>query len=184
MKSFKYLTIFIAASFFFWNGCSDTFTLPDEPVTGELQKVTITNFTATETFNTILNPGIMKMMGQNIIVKGSVIQSSFESGNNLINGVVIVTGNGRLNLNTGEGPVHGVFTLTPVDEAGGVWKGNWTGYRRITGSMEWTTKAHLVAHGEGSAIDGMMFYADEEIVSNQPAGGSYTGKVSGYIKLR
>ena len=184
MKIFKYLTVLITISVFFWNGCSDRSTLPDEPATGEIQKVMTTDFTATETFNTILNPGIMKMVGENIIVKGSVIQSSFESGNDLINGVIIVTGNGRLNLNTGEGPVHGIFSLTPADVPGGVWKGNWTGYRRITSTMEWTTKAHLVAHGEGGAIEGIMFYADEEIVSHQPAGGTYIGEVSGYIKSR
>ena len=188
MNTIKSIAILILTFIFIFGGCSDRFQLPNEPETGayinSLEKINITNFTAIETFNRILNPGIMKIVDQNIIVKGSILESSFESSNDLIKGSIIVTGNGRLNLNTGEGPVHGIFTLTPNDVAGGIWKGDWKGYRKMTGNMEWTTNAHLVAHGEGGDMEGMMFYADEEIISNLPSGGPYTGETSGYIKSK
>jgi hypothetical protein len=188
MKTFNIFLVFIYITILFSFGCSEKSQLPNQPIVGEsansLAKAAITNFTATEIPIQLINSGTMKIVGPNMVAKGMIIESNFESGNYLINGTITVTGNGNLSINTGEGPVHGKFTLTPDAVSGGVWEGNWTGYRKISGNMEWTTNAHLVAHGVGGDIEGMMFYADEAIISNDPSGGLYTGEANGYIKSK
>ena len=188
MKTFKsmlvlFTTILLAA------GCSEKSQLLNEPLTSEntnsLSKVSITNFTATEIPIQMIAPGTMKMVGQNFIAKGMIMESSFESGNSLIQGNIMITLNGKLNVNNGEGPLYGKFTLTPDAFPGSIWKGNWTGYRKMTGDMEWTMNIQLIGHGEGEVVVGMMFFADEDVISNTLLGnGVYTGEVTGHIKYK
>ena len=182
MKKIYRISFLILAAALVITGCSDKSALPDQPVTS-LAKVIQTDFTATEIPVGLIDPGTMKIVGQNLIAKGMVMQSTFESDNQYIAGTVTLTLNGKLNLYTGEGPMHGTLALTPDAFPENTWEGNWTGYRSMTGEGEWTLDAHLAGHGGGDELGGMMFFADELVYSTDIYGnGDFTGDVTGYIQ--
>jgi hypothetical protein len=182
MKKLYHISFLILAAALIITGCSDKTVLPDQPVTS-VQKVTQTDFTATEIPVGLIDPGTMKIVGQNLIAKGMVMQSSFTSENQYIQGSVILTLNGKLNLYTGEGPMHGTLTLTPTAFPDDIWVGNWTGYRTMTGEGEWTLNVQMTGHGEGEELDQLMFFADEAIYSEEIyGGGNYTGDITGYLQ--
>jgi hypothetical protein len=182
MKKIYQISFLILAAALIVTGCSDKSVLPDQPVTS-LGKVIQTDFTASEIPVGLIDPGTMKIVGQNLIAKDLVMQSTFESESNYIEGSLILTLNGKLNLYTGEGPMHGTLTLIPDAFPENIWEGNWTGYRTMTGEGEWTLDVHIVGHGGGEELGGMMFFADELIYSTDIYGGvDYTGDVTGYIQ--
>jgi hypothetical protein len=182
MKKIYQISFLILAAALIITGCSDKSVLPDQPATS-LAKVVQTDFTATEIPVGLIDPGTMKIVGQNLIAKDMVMQSTFESENQYIAGSLILTLNGKLNLYTGEGPMHGTMKLTPDAFPEDTWEGNWAGYRTMTGEGEWTLDVHLVGHGSGDELERMMFFADELIYSTDLyGGGDYTGDVTGYIQ--
>lgn len=182
MKKIYQISFLIFAAAIIITGCSDRSVLPDQPATS-MAKVIQTDFTATETPVGLIDPGTMKIVGQNLIAKGMVMQSTFTSDNQYIAGSVILTLNGKLNLYTGEGPMHGTLALTPDAFPEDIWEGNWSGYRTMTGEGEWTLDVNLVGHGGGDEPGGMMFFADELVHSTEIYGGvNYTGDVTGYIQ--
>ena len=182
MKKINQISILIFAASLILTGCSDRSVFPGQPVTS-MEKIIRTDFTATETPVGLIDPGTMKIVGQKLVAKGMVMQSTFDSENQYIAGSVILTLNGRLNLYTGEGPMHGTLALTPDAFPEDIWEGNWTGYRTMTGEGEWTLNVQMAGHGEGEVLDQMMFFADESVYSNEIyGGGNYTGDITGYFQ--
>lgn len=182
MKNLMYFFVSIAAFIFLLTGCSEKFQLPEEPA-NKLEKVTITDFTATEYPVQIIDPGTTKIVGQNIIVKGQVIESIFACDNSFVNGTAYITLNGMLNIYTGEGPLHGKLNLTPDAMPGNTWECNWTGYRTKTGESEWTLNLQLEGQGKGGELDGMKIFFDEAVIANDIYGqNGYVGSVTGYLK--
>lgn len=169
MKKFNCLIAIIALIGLLLGGCSEKSQLPNEPVTNEngnsLEKVTRTPYTANIILVDLIDPGSVKIVGQNLIVKDRVVKTRYVASNPLVTGDLLITINFRFNLMTGEGPTHGKWTNVPDAYPDALWEGNFTGYRTKTGESEWTEKVSIVGKGEGGAIDGMKHFADGIIYS-------------------
>jgi hypothetical protein len=91
----------------------------------------------------------------------------------------------RMDAVTGEGPVHGNWTLVPqANTEGGVFEGNYTGYRsKMPGSDTlFVLPLQLVGHGRGGTIDGMQIRDDTNITAwGTPPVGWY-GSGEGFYK--
>jgi len=167
-------------------GCSEKSQSPVTPIDqGSLEKVTTTDYTATITIVGLVDPGSEKIVGQNLIVKDRVVVTRYESENSLVNGNLLITINFRFNLNTGEGPSHGKWSIVPDAYPDAVWEGSFTGHRTKTGESAWTENVSIVGRGEGGIIDGMKNFADGLIYSNdiyERTG--FFGEGSGVIKSK
>ena len=183
MKTIYVVILFVFLGLIFL-GCSEKSQLPNEPV-NSLEKVTTTNYTATLTIIGLVDPGSEKIVGQNLIVKDRVVLTRFEADNSLVKGNLLITINFRFNLNTGEGPTHGKWSMVPDDYPDGLWEGSFTGNRTKTGESEWTENVSIVGKGEGGVIDGMKNFADGLIYSDdiyERTG--FFGEGSGVIKSK
>jgi len=184
MKTSNCLIAIIAIIGLLLIGCSEKSQLPNEPVNA-LEKVTTTDYTATITIVGLVDPGSEKMVGQNLIVKDRVVLTRFEADNSLVKGDLLITINFRFNLNTGEGPTYGKWSMVPDDYPDGLWEGSFTGHRTKTGESEWTENVSIVGRGEGGIIDGMKNFADGLIYSDdiyERTG--FIGEGSGVIKSK
>jgi hypothetical protein len=182
-----YIGIILVCILFF-AGCSDQTVSPfdsndqNTAEKGSLGKVNITHFTGV--FNTVglIDPGIVKLAGGKWIMKGVVLAALSDSEEDLVVGDLIVVMNGTLDFNTGEGPTHGKFTLTPdIDVDGGIWEGTWQGQRVRTGEFEWKGYLKLNGHGKGGTIHGMKLFADQTVTTWTLIPGGASGEVEGYI---
>lgn len=189
MKTFNRLIAIIAVIGLLLVGCSEKSQLPNEPATNEhgdaLQKITNTLYTANIILVDLIDPGSVKIVGQNLIVKDRVVKTRYETSNPLVTGDLLITINFRFNLNTGEGPTHGKWSNAPDVYPDALWEGNFTGYRTKTGDAEWTENVSIVGNGEGGAIDGMKHFADGLIYSTHiyEETGFY-GTASGVVKSK
>ena len=184
MKTFKYVFVFLALVGLTLIGCSEKSQLPNEPVSS-LEKVTTTDYTATITIVGLVDPGSVKIVGQNMIVKDRVVLTRYESNSPLVTGDLLITINFRYNLNTGEGPSHGKWSNVPDAYPDAAWEGSFTGYRTKTGESEWTENVYIVGKGEGGVIDGMKNFADGLIYSThiyEETG--FVGEGSGVLKSK
>jgi hypothetical protein len=184
MKTFNCLIAIIAFIGLLLVGCSEKSQLPNEPV-NSLEKVITTDYTATITILGLVDPGSEKIVGQNLIVKDRVVLTRFEADNSLVKGNLLITINFRFNLNTGEGPTHGKWSMVPDDYPDAVWEGSFTGHRTKTGESAWTENVSIVGKGEGGVIDGMKNFADGLIYSDdiyERTG--FLGEGSGVIKSK
>jgi hypothetical protein len=184
MKTFQSAVALIAFMGLVFLGCSEKSQLPNEPV-NSLEKVTTTDYTATITIVGLVDPGSEKIVGQNLIVKDRVVVTRYESENSLVNGNLLITINFRFNLNTGEGPSHGKWSIVPDAYPDAVWEGSFTGHRTKTGESAWTENVSIVGKGEGGVIDGMKNFADGLIYSDdiyERTG--FFGEGSGVIKSK
>jgi len=184
MKTFQSAVALIAFMGLVFLGCSEKSQLPNEPV-NSLEKVTTNDYTATITIVGLVDPGSEKIVGQNLIVKDRVVVTRYESENSLVNGNLLITINFRFNLNTGEGPSHGKWSIVPDAYPDAVWEGSFTGHRTKTGESAWTENVSIVGKGEGGVIDGMKNFADGLIYSDdiyERTG--FFGEGSGVIKSK
>ncbi|OGU66658.1 MAG: hypothetical protein A2W30_07305 [Ignavibacteria bacterium RBG_16_36_9] len=187
MKKFNCLIATIAFIGLLLVGCSDKSQSPIAPTDeqGSLEKVTTINYTATITIVGLVDPGSVKIVGQNMIVKDRVVLTRYESSSPLVTGDLLITINFRYNLNTGEGPSHGKWSNVPDAFPDAVWEGSFTGYRTKTGESEWTENVYIVGKGEGGVIDGMKNFADGLIYSThiyEETG--FVGEGSGVLKSK
>jgi len=187
MKAFQSsvaLLAFIGLVFF---GCSDKSQSPVAPTDeqGSLEKVTTINYTATMTIAGIIDPGSVKIVGQNMIVKGMIVKTRYEASSPLVTADLLITINFKFNLNTGEGPSHGKWSSVPDAYPDAVWEGSFTGYRTKTGESEWTENVSIIGKGEGGIIDGMKNFTDAIIYSDDiyERTGFY-GEASGILKSK
>ncbi len=123
MKTFQSVVALIVFVGLVFLGCSEKSQLPNEPA-NSLEKVTITDYTATITIVGLVDPGFEKIVGQNLIVKDRVVLTRFEASSDSVKGNLLVTINFRFNLNTGEGPSHGKFSIVPDAYPDAVWEGS------------------------------------------------------------
>jgi hypothetical protein len=165
MKTLKCVIVLFAILGLTLIGCSEKSQLPNEPV-NSLEKVTITDYTATITLVGLVDPGTEKIVGQNLIVKDRVVLTRYETSSPLVTGDLLITINSKFNLNTGEGPTHGKWSKVPDAYPDALWEGSFTGYRTKTGESAWTENVSIVGKGEGGVIDGMKNFADGLIYSD------------------
>ena len=187
MKKFNCLIATIAFIGLLLVGCSDKSQSPIAPTDeqGSLEKVTTTDYTATITIVGLVDPGSVKIVGQNMIVKDRVVLTRYETSSPLVTGDLLITINSKFNLNTGEGPTHGKWSKVPDAHPDALWEGSFTGYRTKTGESAWTENVSIVGKGEGGVIDGMKNFADGLIYSDdiyERTG--FFGTASGVIKSK
>jgi len=115
MKTLKCVVALIAsAGLAFW-GCSDKSLSPVAPTEqGSLEKVIITNFTFSHNPIPpyIIDPGDVKLVGGNWILKNLGVIEYVTSSAPLLTGTMIHYLSGNMDAISGEGPVHGSWTLT------------------------------------------------------------------------
>ena len=165
MKTFQSAVALIAFMGLVFLGCSEKSQLPNEPI-NSLEKVTTTDYTADITIIGLIDPGSEKIVGQNLIVKDRVVLCRFETSSDSVTGNLLVTINFSYNLNTGEGPSHGKFSIVPDAYPDALWEGSFTGYRIKTGESEWTANLNVAGKGEGGVIDGMKTFGDALMYSD------------------
>lgn len=169
MKTTKFFIVLFAFVGLSLVSCSDE---PQSPITpidqGSLEKVIITNFTLSHYPIGMTGEGTIKLVGGNWILKDVGVIELINSADPLVAGTMTHYLSGKMNAVTGEGPVHGTFTITPdVNTVGGVWEGNYTGYRSRTPGSDtlFTLPLHLVGHGRGGTIEGMQSFTDDVITA-------------------
>jgi hypothetical protein len=165
MKTLKCVIVLFAIVGLTLIGCSEKSQLPNEPI-NSLEKVTTIGYTGTITLVGLIDPGSEKIVGQNMIVKDRVVLTRFEDSSPLITGDLLLTINSRFNINTGEGHMHGQWSIVPDVYPDAVWEGSFTGHRTKTGESEWTENISTVGKGDGGVIDGMKTFADGLIYSD------------------
>ena len=180
-----FLVLFVFVGLFLV-GCSDEQQSPVTPIDqGSLEKVTITNFTFSHMPIGLTGEGDVKLVGGNWILKDFGVIEQFTSSDPLAAGTAIHYLSATFNAITGEGPVHGSFTLTPdANAGGGVWEGTYTGYRsKMPGSDTlFVLPLQLVGPGKGGTIDGMQMRENSTITAwGTPPAGWY-GSGEGFYK--
>ncbi len=180
MKTLKCVLVLFAFMGLLLVGCSDEQQSPVTPIDqSSLQKVIITNFTFTHFPIGLTGEGTIKLVGGNWILKDVGVIELITSSDPLGGGTMIHYLSARMDAVTGEGPVHGSLTITPTGNAeGGVWEGNYTGYRsKMPGSDTlFVLPIHLVAHGRGGTIEGMQMQSNTTITAwGTPPVGWYGG---------
>ena len=184
MKKIAGVLVIVTALLFSFNGCSEKSQLPDEPV-NSLAKVTITNFTGILYPTGLIDPGTVKIVGQNYFRTNQAVQCTLQTDNNLITGTAILIKSNRYDVNTGEGVLHGTLSITPDEYPECVWEITWTGTRDKTGESEWTSYIDMVGMGEGDEIDGMKVHIDGVVTDDDIYGElGFYGTGNGYIKSK
>lgn len=186
MKTFQSLLVIFSFVFLSLPGCSDE---PQSPVTpidqGSMEKVIITNFTFSHYPIGLTGEGEVKLVGGNWILKDFGVIEQFTSSDPLVAGTATHYLSATFDAVTGEGPVHGSFTLTlDANTGGGVWVGTYTGYRgKMPGSDTlFVLPLQLVGHGKGGTIQGMQIRENSTITAwGTPPVGWY-GSGEGFYK--
>ena len=186
MKTLKCVFVLLAFMGLSLVGCSDEQQSPVTPIDqGSLEKVIITNFTFSHFPIGLTGEGEVKLVGGNWILKDFGVIEQFTSSDPLAAGTAIHYLSATFNAITGEGPVHGSWTLTPeANTEGGVWEGSYTGYRsKMPGSDTlYILPLQLVGHGKGGTIQGMQIRENSTITAwGTPPVGWY-GSGEGFIK--
>ena len=152
---------------------------------GSLEKVTITNFTFNHFPTGLTGEGTIKLVGNNWILKDVGVNEFINSSDPLGGGTMTHYLSATMNAVTGEGPIHGYFTIVPqANTGGGVWEGNYTGYRsKMPGSDTlFVLPLQLVGHGRGGTIEGMQMQSNTTITAwGTPLAGWY-GSGDGFYK--
>jgi len=160
MKTTKFLFVLLAFVGLLLVGCSDELHSPVTPIDqSSLEKVIITNFTFSHFPIGLTGEGTVKLVGENWILKDVGVIELITCSDPLVAGTMTHYLSGKMNAVTGEGPVHGNWTLVPqANTEGGVWEGNYTGYRsKMPGSDTlFVLPLKLVGHGRGGTIEGMQ----------------------------
>ena len=186
MKTLKCVLVLLTFVGLSLVGCSDE---PQSPVTpidqSSFEKIIITNFTFSHQPIGLTGEGTIKLVGGNWILKDVGVIEQFTSSDPLAAGTAIHYLSATMDAITGEGPVHGSFTMTPdANVSGGVWKGAYTGYRsKMPGSDTlFVLPLQLVGHGRGGTIEGMQMRENSTITAwgTPPVG--WFGSGEGFYK--
>ncbi len=189
MKALSIAFFLMASMAFVMLGCSDS----SAPVAGPtdqaglqsapapLEKVERTDFTAIDNKVTAveISPGDWKFVGNRLIISGMEVEVEELASDPRMAGLLHNICDCSWSLTTGEGPLHGKFTLRPA--IGGVWAGSWEGYRTMTGPEEFTHNLKIIGHGTGGTIDGMKFVMTGIYhASADPPYGEYEGYIQSH----
>ncbi len=166
--------------------CSDKQQLPVAPIDqGSLDKVTITNFTFDHFPTGLTGEGTIKLVGNNWILNDVGVNEIINSPDPMGSGTIVHYLSATMNAVTGEGPIHGYFTIVPqANTGGGVWEGNYTGYRsKMPGSDTlFVLPLQMIGHGRGGTIEGMQLQCNTTIIAwGTPPAGWY-GSGDGFYK--
>jgi hypothetical protein len=184
MKTIISICIFAIAVLFSLNGCSEKSELPNEPV-NSLDKVTITNFSAVLYATGLIDPGTVKIVGQNYFRTNQVVQCTTLTDNEMVTGTATLTKSNRYNVETGEGVLRGTLNITPDNYPDAVWEITWEGTRSKTGESEWSSYITMVGIGEGDEIDGMKIHIEGVVTDDDIYGElGFYGTGTGYIKSK
>ena len=180
MKTLKCVIVLLAFVGLSLVSCSDEQQSPVTPIDqSSLQKVIITNFTFSHYPIGLTVEGEVKLVGENWILKDVGVIELINSADPLVAGIMTHYLSGKMNAVTGEGPVHGYWTSVPqANTEGGVWEGNYEGYRsKMPGSDTlFVLPLQLVGHGKGGIIEGMQIRHNSIITAwGTPPVGWYGG---------
>ena len=186
MSTAKFFFVLLAFVGLWLVGCSDKSQSPVTPIDqSSLEKVIITNFTFEHQPTGLTGEGTVKLVGGNWILNDFGVIEQFTSSDPLAAGTAIHYLSATMDAVTGEGPVHGSFTMTPeANVGGGVWEGTYTGYRsKMPGSDTlFVLPLQLVGHGSGGTIEGMQMRENTTIIAwGTPPVGWY-GSGEGFFK--
>lgn len=169
MKGLKYFLFLLVLLSFLLLSCTDKSQSPVSPVDqhNSLQKAVVTNFTFTD--YPIAEPvggTITLTPGGKWQVKKIEVLEMFASSDQLVNGIMKHYLSLSIDAESGEGPCHGSWTITPTaDVGGGVWEGTYEGYRsKSSVSGEWVLPLKVEGHGRGGTIDGMQVKATSTLI--------------------
>ena len=186
MKTLKCVFVLLALMGLSLVGCSDEQQSPATSIDqGSLEKVIITNFTFSHFPTGLTGEGEIKLVGGNWILKDVGVVELVNSTDPLGGGIMTHYLSARMDAVTGEGSVHGYWTLVPQgNSGGGVWEGNYTGYRsKMPGSDTlFVLPLQLIGHGRGGTIEGMQMLSEGVITAwGTPPVGWY-GSGEGFYK--
>lgn len=188
MKALKCVLVLFAFVGLMLVGCADQSQSPVSSIDkGSLEKAVITNFTFTHIPTGKTGEGDAKLTPGGIWqMKKIGVNENVFSLDPLIQGAMIHYLSATMDAVTGEGPVHGSFTLTPAENAadGGVWEGTYEGYRsKMPGSdIYFVLPLKVVGHGRGGNINGMQIFFNTNITAwGTPPVGWY-GSGEGFYK--
>ena len=142
---------------------------------------TVTQFTATDVFTGLVDPGLIEPREKHFVVRGVIVTSRITGSDPRVAGNARITVNEQLLLADGSGPVWGKLEVEA--DVGGVWEGSWTGQREPVGPGLWVATLKLVGQGRGGAIDGLQFRAQELVYTADPFVGPHYGETTGTILL-
>ena len=184
MKTFINACAISIAVLLLFSGCSEKSQSPTESM-NSLSKVTITDFTGVIYATALIDPGIVKIVGQNYFRTNQAVQCTLQTDIDLVTGTAILIKSNRYDVNTGEGVLHGTLSITPDEYPECVWEITWTGTRDKTGESEWTSYIDMVGMGEGDEIDGMKVHIDGVVTDDDIYGElGFYGVGTGYIKSK
>jgi hypothetical protein len=203
MKTLPLALLLMACVAFVLVGCSDNSAVPVSPtdqstqVPASLEKRDIINisnshfpFFRTTTPNIWPTPGGQWQM-KKVEIHELVTCTLSPSGDPypLGTGVMVHFLSGSYDAITGEGPVHGSWTMEPADNAaqGGCWEGKYEGWRSRTSTENlFELVLKVEAHGKGGTIDGMqMFMTNTLTIIAQPVTHiplNWSGTGIGFVK--
>lgn len=186
MGATKFLVALIILVGLLLAGCSDEQQSPVAPTDqGSLEKVTMIYFTSADMPIGLTGEGTIKLVSGNWIMKDVGVIEDITSSNPIVAGTMTHYLSCTINAVTGEGPVHGYWTIVPQgNTGGGIWEGNYTGYRsKMPGSDTlFVLPLQLVGHGRGGTIDGFQMRHNATITAwGTPPAGWY-GSGDGFYK--
>jgi hypothetical protein len=203
MKTLTYAVVLLSFVGFSLLGCADKSQSPVAPTdqaaqgAASLEKCNVTNITLADSPIWVTpTPDVELVRGRiwkmkKVEVHELVTAKKIPSGNPypLGSGIMVHYLSATFDAITGEGPVHGSFTITPDNNAakGGVWEGTYVGYRFKTKTQDVYTLPLLVeGRGRGGTIQGMhMFVMSTLTVKADPVTHlplKWTGIGTGFIK--
>jgi hypothetical protein len=184
MKTVKFIIALFSFVGFMLVSCSDESQTPVSSIDqSSLDKVTITYHSGNDWPIQLIDPGTVIVQANRRITQHVIVLVRLETTNPLITGNMIADYSSNVDINTGEGHVHGSGTCTPDNvNVGGVWEFSFQGETTKTGESEWTTITDIVGHGKGGIIQSnQIFYNDNMLSWDSPTTFWYaTG--SGYMK--
>jgi hypothetical protein len=156
-----------------------------------LEKSIVTNFTFTHSpigltgeGSVVLVPGGKWQIKKYGVTEEVNLLNPSPNPDPLVSGIMVHYLSATMDAITGEGPVHGTFTLTPTaDVGGGVWEGTYEGYRSKTSTPNvFALPLKVVGHGRGGTIDGMKLREESLLTAYGTPPTYWTGVGEGSYK--
>ncbi|MGE5351275.1 MAG: DJ-1/PfpI family protein [Acidobacteriota bacterium] len=136
-----------------------------------------TKFAAVDTPMTVIDPGTVQMLKGLTIVQNIKGQDQFISNEPRLNGVAIVT-TSFISDTLEQGPMWGTAAL---NGEGCKWDMLWFGYRRMTGTSEWTTALKFAGKGVGEDKRNYDFFSVETVRTYTPMPQTFKGEATCFI---
>lgn len=161
--------------------CSDSPLAPADDLAFDVVSAgaTVTEFTATDVFTGLVNPGLIEVRDNHFVMRGVVVTSRIAGSDPRLSGNALQTVSGQLLLADGSGPVWGKLEVDA--DVGGIWVGTFQGQREPTGPGQWVATLKLVGRGYGGAIEGLHFSAQELVYQIDQFLGPHFGQTTGTI---